>query len=866
MTENPLGFLDDFSDNIDTVSARVNQFTEILPVSTTTSIRLEDNQTSSLDTLNILNDACDRDMSFLPYAAQDLKVQIDRLKTNIHKLSDTVSCDQISPLLRRVSHGAICIESPFSLTVLWSTSFGLVVCCFILLTVRAALFNSVREKKRRPTKPRRIVEKEFDEYKVFMSQYFDQDEIDEWNIDGNGMPIATTTTTKPDRLEFIFDQDLELKGTFDTSASTSNDERSNKIAGCNDEGSERGGIHHDVDEYESSYGSSYDSELSDDDDDVRHLEDDSIRSSHTIDDEEQSVSIASFMSDVTKSSAALVDYSLRSARTLLSSISGSTAAISDIHEQKPKLQFQQRILSPPHHGIPDKENNDIDDDKNTFSYIPKHVIGTSNIGHIRDIGAQDDVGENDVDDDGALIFNASISDDSLYTNNLDDSSTSSDYPRNHPAESPKLRKGCHRRDISHDSLATAVYSSYITYENDKDDNDDKDEERFFNTPSKGSHATDISSGSSSRAGSRIIEALTPSSVISALSSPRGTPQKAFSFLARTKAKLLHRERTINDDDVDGVFFDEDTSTDEEMDLLVQPKQLSTLTPFKSSRKIRERTVANDIIIPSTKRSINFDQLHKKFQVNSRKTDIHVDYNLEDNSFSMKNDLSWRKQQEPNSMTLKSVTAQSERILQHNSSQIHSIDVSSSINRLSHRQSTSSRINDVTAKVKKNAFVAPSFKSEGCDIEKKKKHYEQIKLNQNISSWSSTTSVNQYISNKSANDVTGKYSSSTLSASHNFDDDSNDDTYFKMRANNVYCSRPNDNHQIPAKSYHWNSKKKVIPPQQGSYPLRNSDNRYRPKESFVQRDCTVKSSTERRDPIESTRQSLEPSGNYSKGRK
>ena len=294
LTENPLQFLEEFSDELDDAAARINQFTMLLESDSGTNSVSQTGPT----TLSVLNKACQRDMSFLTPAVNDLKSEVDQIRTYIHIISDTMSCGQVSPLLLKVSHGSVCIESPQALGVLWGTSFGIGLLCFVLLTVRAALYNSVKYNKRRPKKPRRIVEKEFDEYKEYMGKYYGEKATNEWKIDGIPLP--------PTKLEFEFDKDIDVKGTFDTANSTKGSGDDSHEDGW----SEKGGMFiHNVEQDDSSYGSSYDSECSDDD-----------KSSDSENGDEQSSAFGSFLSE-TKSIAMQTLHSLRNVKSMLS---GST--------------------------------------------------------------------------------------------------------------------------------------------------------------------------------------------------------------------------------------------------------------------------------------------------------------------------------------------------------------------------------------------------------------------------------------------------------------------------------------------------------------------------------------------------------------
>lgn len=377
MTENPLAFLEEFSDEIDDAAARINQFTMLLPIAelepVTNIVASQPEQTaqtgSTTTYLSVLNKACQRDMSFLTPAVDDLKSEVDQIRTYIHKLSDTMSCGQVSPLLRKISHGAVCIESPQALGVLWGTSFGIGLLCFVLLTVRAALYNSVKYKKRRPKKPRRIVEKEFDEYKEFMGKYYGEKATNEWNIDGIPLP--------PTKLEIEFDKDIDFKGTFDTANST----KGSGDDSHEDGGSEKGGIFiHNTEHDDSSYGSSYDSECSDDD-----------KSIDSENGDEQSSAIGSFLSE-TKSIAMQTLHSLRNVKSLLS---GST---------------RNNIL-PSHVGNSNlhlgRHNSDESYEEEIAGY-ENEIFFSRKFDAVSDLGGNDDR-----DEDGESVAN-SISDASLY--------------------------------------------------------------------------------------------------------------------------------------------------------------------------------------------------------------------------------------------------------------------------------------------------------------------------------------------------------------------------------------------------------------------------------------------------------------------
>mmetsp|Transcript_18998 Transcript_18998/g.41282 ORF Transcript_18998/g.41282 Transcript_18998/m.41282 type:complete len:1064 (+) Transcript_18998:138-3329(+) len=497
LTENPLQFLDDFSNDVDDASAKLNQITALLPdtvsaaatVTASTVLQPEQNEniqtdtTSSSDsipfaisTLERLNKACQRDMSFLPPAISDLESHVDRIRTNIHQLSDTISCGQISPILRRVSHGAICVETPYGLTILWGCSFGIGILCFVLLTVRAALYNSVKYKKQRPTKPRRIVEKEFEEYKQFMGQYYGENTTNKWKLDGISLP--------PTKLEFEFD--IEMKRTFDTVSPTSGSFGNDSQDG----GSEKGGIHNrgnddDDNDDDPSYGSSYDSEISDDE--------------KSIDSSEISA-IGSLLSD-TKSIAMHTIHSLRNVKSLLSSAVKKT--------------FHPHIINSQHHNGSGLNHNDGFGDYKTSSQAVRSIFDSDEKGTIaRRINFDDDDSHED-----------SITDDSLYLPTV-----ASDSGSNLGKISLSHNLGLRGNGQMYKKKALLQDDdSFYDEEGLDEDEDERQANALF------------------LASNRLKQVFTPSNLISALSP--AAPRKALPFLARTLYNRDGRDGEYNNEEL-----------------------------------------------------------------------------------------------------------------------------------------------------------------------------------------------------------------------------------------------------------------------------------------------------------------------------
>ena len=115
---------------------------------------------------------------------QDLS-NIDGSMTSILDLTD---CSTISPIFRQLLFGSTCTESVKGLAALYSILILITLFSFVILSTRAALYNPVirgRRNKRR--------EKEFDDYKVYMSEFYN---TTEWDI--NRIPEVCTSKSSFD--------------------------------------------------------------------------------------------------------------------------------------------------------------------------------------------------------------------------------------------------------------------------------------------------------------------------------------------------------------------------------------------------------------------------------------------------------------------------------------------------------------------------------------------------------------------------------------------------------------------------------------------------------------------------------------------
>jgi hypothetical protein len=94
--------------------------------------------------------------------------QLVTMEGTLVSVIDVTSCSSISPIFRRLLFGSTCTESVGGLAWLYSTLLFITILGFMILSTRAAFYNPVirgRRSKRR--------EKEFHDYKDFMSKFYD---------------------------------------------------------------------------------------------------------------------------------------------------------------------------------------------------------------------------------------------------------------------------------------------------------------------------------------------------------------------------------------------------------------------------------------------------------------------------------------------------------------------------------------------------------------------------------------------------------------------------------------------------------------------------------------------------------------------
>lgn len=164
-------------------------------------------QTVKNNTLSTFSNACRKDISLTMTQLATLSTNLQAVESDLQSALGLAECQNIFPILQDISHGTLCTTSVNALTWMWSTTLVMLVLAFIILSCRAGLFNSI---VRAPPKhgQLRYQQKEFDEYKKFMAQHYE--DVEEWKFE----PSPTKKKTNGD------DAELQPVETFDTAATT----------------------------------------------------------------------------------------------------------------------------------------------------------------------------------------------------------------------------------------------------------------------------------------------------------------------------------------------------------------------------------------------------------------------------------------------------------------------------------------------------------------------------------------------------------------------------------------------------------------------------------------------------------------------
>jgi hypothetical protein len=137
--------------------------------------------------------SCRDDASIMISTLYNVTHILDDIQMSVRQIIELTGCHQISPILRRITHGSTCSETIDALAWLFGGMCCITLLGFIMLSIRAALFNSVIRAPRRKRHNER--QKEFEEYKAYMAEFFS--DAEQWELDISKKPGELPVTPIP---------------------------------------------------------------------------------------------------------------------------------------------------------------------------------------------------------------------------------------------------------------------------------------------------------------------------------------------------------------------------------------------------------------------------------------------------------------------------------------------------------------------------------------------------------------------------------------------------------------------------------------------------------------------------------------------
>jgi hypothetical protein len=124
-----------------------------------------------------LSEECGTDVQPVNITLQLFAPALNSLYGNARAATQLSECSNIEPIVRQLAEGPTCKDSVAGLTWLFACLLTISVLGMVILSTRAALFNSVLQVKRLKRR-----EKEFEEYKEYMESFYD---TSMWKLDAD---------------------------------------------------------------------------------------------------------------------------------------------------------------------------------------------------------------------------------------------------------------------------------------------------------------------------------------------------------------------------------------------------------------------------------------------------------------------------------------------------------------------------------------------------------------------------------------------------------------------------------------------------------------------------------------------------------
>lgn len=161
MEDNPLAFLSDLESQSFDMRTNVQVIFDSLNSGTLPS--------------NLKNECSGGNLAAANVTLSMLSFNIQIVQEALSAAIELTGCSSMNPVFRRLYFGSTCTASVEGLTWLFSTMLAITIMGLVVLSTRAAFYNPIIRGRRRKRR-----EKEFKDYKAFMSKFYD---TSDWTID-----------------------------------------------------------------------------------------------------------------------------------------------------------------------------------------------------------------------------------------------------------------------------------------------------------------------------------------------------------------------------------------------------------------------------------------------------------------------------------------------------------------------------------------------------------------------------------------------------------------------------------------------------------------------------------------------------------
>lgn len=128
------------------------------------------------DNITESNAVCGHDVSKISISLSSLGDSLMNTAGYLEASMKLTDCSSVKPVIAQLQTGSTCTESVDGLAWIFGGLLALWFICLMMFSTRAALYNPVYKAKRRLRR-----EREFEEYRVWMAQFYEDTE--EWMID-----------------------------------------------------------------------------------------------------------------------------------------------------------------------------------------------------------------------------------------------------------------------------------------------------------------------------------------------------------------------------------------------------------------------------------------------------------------------------------------------------------------------------------------------------------------------------------------------------------------------------------------------------------------------------------------------------------